>query len=219
MDVFDRIGEFFLGLTGFIEGLFRRLFGSSNERQIKSVGYFRDKTGAAHVVPGSALDRINQLEPEFEKLSEGELKETATKLRAKLADGKTLDDVLPEMFAATRESGRRFLKMRHYDVQMVGGYILHKGMIAEMVTGEGKTLVATLPAFLNALVGHVHVVTVNDYLAQRDMEWMGPTPYGSGSDGRRDSVQMRPTNGRRSTPATSPTAPTTSSASTTCATT
>jgi preprotein translocase subunit SecA len=219
MDVFERIGEFFLALTGFIERFFRRLFGSSNERQIKSVGYSRDKDGTAHVVAGSVLDRINQLEPDFEKLSEGELKETATKLRAKMADGKTLDDVLPEMFAATRESGRRYLKMRHYDVQMVGGYFLHKGKIAEMVTGEGKTLVATLPAALNALSGHVHVITVNDYLAKRDMEWMGPTYLGLGLTVGAIRRRCDLTSVSRSTPATSPTAPTTSSASTTCGTT
>ena len=117
---------------------------------------------------------------DWQKLSDEELKQTATKLRARLAAGETLDDVLPDAFAAAREAGRRFLKMRHYDVQMIGGYFLHKGMIAEMVTGEGKTLVATLPAFLNGLAGSVHVVTVNDYLARRDMEWMGPLYLGLG---------------------------------------
>jgi preprotein translocase subunit SecA len=108
------------------------------------------------------------------------LRESATKFRARLAAGETLDDILPDAFAAVREAGRRYLKMRHYDVQMIGGWVLHKGNIAEMVTGEGKTLVATLPAFLNALAGHVHVITVNDYLARRDMEWMGPLYMGLG---------------------------------------
>ena len=180
MDVFDRVGEFFNGMTSLAERGIRGVFGSSNEREIRRVGFVRNRDGSSRVIPGSALDRINQLEPDFEKLSDGELKETATRLRAKLADGKTLDDILPEAFAAVRESGKRYLKMRHYDVQMVGGYVLHQGKIAEMVTGEGKTLVCTLPAFLNALAGHVHVITVNDYLAKRDMEWVGPTHIGLG---------------------------------------
>ena len=132
------------------------------------------------IIPGSLLDRINSQEADWQKLSDEELKQTATKFRARLAAGETLDDILPDAFAAVREAGRRFLKMRHYDVQMIGGYFLHKGMIAEMVTGEGKTLVATLPAFLNGLAGSVHVVTVNDYLARRDMEWMGPLYLGLG---------------------------------------
>jgi preprotein translocase subunit SecA len=180
MDVFDRVGEFFNGMTSLAERGIRGVFGSSNEREIRRVGFIRNRDGSSRVIPGSVLDRINQLEPDYEKLSDGELKETATRLRAKLADGKTLDDILPEAFAAVRESGKRYLKMRHYDVQMVGGYVLHQGKIAEMVTGEGKTLVCTLPAFLNALAGHVHVITVNDYLAKRDMEWVGPTHIGLG---------------------------------------
>jgi preprotein translocase subunit SecA len=192
MDFFDRLGDFFNALTGLIERLIRKLFGSSNEREIRRIGFARGDDGVTQVIPGSTLDRINQLEPEFERLSEGELKETASKMRAKLADGKTLDDLLPEMFAAVRESSKRFLKMRHYDVQMVGGYILHQGKIAEMVTGEGKTLVSTLPAALNALTGHVHVVTVNDYLARRDMEWMAPIHMGLGLTVNCIQSQMRP---------------------------
>ena len=179
MEFFDRLGDFFTALTAFIERLIRRVFGSANEREIRRIGFIRDKN-ADRIAPGSILDRINQLEPELEKLSDAELKETASKMRARLADGKTLNDVLPDMFAAVRESGKRYLKMRHYDVQMVGGYVLHTGRIAEMVTGEGKTLVSTLPAALNALTGHVHIVTVNDYLAKRDMEWMGPCHLGLG---------------------------------------
>src|SRR6185436_6937923 len=136
--------------------------------------------GNSIIIPGSVLDRINQLEPDLERLSDAELRETASKLRRRLADGQTLDDLLPDAFAAVREAGKRYLKMRHYDVQMVGGYILHQGMIAEMVTGEGKTLVASLPAFLNGVAGSVHVITVNDYLALRDMEWMGPLHMGLG---------------------------------------
>jgi len=192
MEVFDFLGDFFTGITAFVERLIRRLFGSSNEREVRRIGFLRDKSGRDSIAPGSLLDRINQLEPELEKLSDGELKATASKLRAKLADGKTLNDVMPEMFAAVRESGKRYLKMRHYDVQMLGGYVLHTGRIAEMVTGEGKTLVSTLPAALNALAGHVHVVTVNDYLAKRDMEWMGPCHLGLGLTVGAIQSQMNP---------------------------
>ncbi|MEZ5951421.1 MAG: hypothetical protein R3C12_19835 [Planctomycetaceae bacterium] len=103
---------------------------------IRKIGFIRGKDGQDSIVPGSLLDRINQLEPDFEKLTEGELKELSNKYRARLADGQTLDDLLPEAFAAVRESGKRYLKMRHYDVQMVGGYVLHQGNIAEMATGE-----------------------------------------------------------------------------------
>jgi preprotein translocase subunit SecA len=180
MDVFDKVGEFFHGMTALAERGIRGVFGSSNDRAVRRVGFIRHRDGRSQIIPGSILDRINQLEPDYEKLTEGELKQTASKLRAKLADGKTLDDILPEAFAAVRESSKRYLKMRHYDVQMVGGYTLHQGKIAEMVTGEGKTLVCTLPAFLNALSGKVHVITVNDYLAKRDMEWVGPTHIGLG---------------------------------------
>jgi preprotein translocase subunit SecA len=180
MDVFDKIGEFFNGATSIVDTTIRNLFGSANERQVKGIGFVRSRDGKTTILPGSILDRINQLEPVLEKLSNDELKQTAIKLRAKLATGSTLDDILPEAFAAVRESGKRFLRMRHYDVQMVGGVVLHQGKISEMMTGEGKTLVATLPTFLNALAGHVHVVTVNDYLAKRDMEWMGPIHLGLG---------------------------------------
>src|SRR5204862_1853482 len=110
-----------------------------------------------------------------------QLRAQTAELRRRLANGETLDDLLVEAFAVCREGGRRFLGMRHYDVQLIGGMILHNGCIAEMVTGEGKTLVATLPAYLNALEAKgVHVVTVNDYLARRDMEWMGPLYMGLG---------------------------------------
>ncbi|MFO0919390.1 MAG: preprotein translocase subunit SecA [Planctomycetaceae bacterium] len=180
MEFLEKVGSFFTTILGGIERLITRIFGSSNERRVRQIGFVRDKQGNTTVVPGSILDRINQLEPDYEKKSDAELKETASKMREKLKDGQTLDMLLPEAFAAVREAGKRYLKMRHYDVQMVGGYILHKGMIAEMVTGEGKTLVATLPAFLNGVGGHVHVITVNDYLARRDMEWMGPAYMGLG---------------------------------------
>ena len=120
------------------------------------------------------VKQINELEPEMEKLSDSELRNQTAKLTAKLEEGKTLDDILPEAFATVRETSKRVLGMRHFDVQLIGGIILHQGRIAEMKTGEGKTLVATLPVYLNALTGRgVHVVTVNDYLAKRDSEWMG----------------------------------------------
>ena len=120
------------------------------------------------------VKQINELEPEMEKLSDSELRNQTAKLKAKLEEEKTLDDILPEAFATVRETSKRVLGMRHFDVQLIGGIILHQGRIAEMKTGEGKTLVATLPVYLNALTGRgVHVVTVNDYLAKRDSEWMG----------------------------------------------
>ncbi len=118
--------------------------------------------------------KINELEPDMEKLSDSELRGKTDELKKKLQEGKTLDDILPEAFAVVREASKRVLGMRHFDVQLIGGIILHQGRIAEMKTGEGKTLVATLPVYLNALTGKgVHVVTVNDYLAKRDSEWMG----------------------------------------------
>ncbi len=136
-----------------------RLFGSRNERLLRQ--YRR------------TVQRINALEPEFEKLTDDELRAKTAAFRAQVADGRSLDDLLPEAFAVVREGGKRALKMRHFDVQMIGGIALHQGKIAEMRTGEGKTLVGTLAVYLNALAGRgVHVVTVNDYLAQRDAQWM-----------------------------------------------
>ena len=180
MQILDRVGDVLNAGMARAEKFLTNMFGSSNERRVQKLGFLRDKQGNTTIVPGSVLDQINQLEPRFEQKSDAELKELAAHFRARLKDGELLDSLLPEAFAAVREAGKRYLKMRHYDVQMVGGFFLHKGMIAEMSTGEGKTLVATLPAFLNALVGHVHVVTVNDYLARRDMEWMGPVYMGLG---------------------------------------
>ena len=120
------------------------------------------------------VNKINSLEPEMEKLSDHELRGKTEYFKQELANGKTLDDILPEAFAVVREASKRALGMRHFDVQLIGGIILHQGRIAEMKTGEGKTLVATLPVYLNALEGKgVHVITVNDYLAKRDSEWMG----------------------------------------------
>ena len=177
---FSKVGDFFTGVTTKLERGITAMFGSSNERRVAQIGFVREKDGSSRIAAGSVVDRINQLEPTLEKLSDDELKESSAKFRARLDAGETLDDILPEAFAAVRESGKRYLKMRHYDVQLVGGYVLHSGMIAEMTTGEGKTLVATLPAYLNALAGKVHCVTVNDYLARRDMEWMGPVHIGLG---------------------------------------
>ena len=137
-----------------------KLFKSYSEKEVK------------RVMP--LVNKINGLEPEMEKLSDEELRKKTDYFKKELKDGKTLDDILPEAFAVVREASKRVLGMRHFDVQLIGGIILHQGRIAEMKTGEGKTLVATLPAYLNALTGEgVHVVTVNDYLAKRDSEWMG----------------------------------------------
>jgi len=137
-----------------------QLFGSRNDRLLKT---YR-----------KAVQQINTLEPAFEKLDDLQLRGKTDEFRSRLANGETLDQVLPEAFAAVREAGKRTLKMRHFDVQLMGGMALHQGKIAEMRTGEGKTLMATLPVYLNALAGKgVHVVTVNDYLARRDAEWMG----------------------------------------------
>ncbi len=122
----------------------------------------------------AVVAQINSLEPSFAPLTDEQLRAKTPEFRARIADGETLDDLLPEAFAVVREAGKRALGMRHFDVQLIGGVVLHRGMIAEMKTGEGKTLVATLPVYLNALAGKgVHVVTVNDYLAKRDSEWMG----------------------------------------------
>ncbi|MBM3601883.1 MAG: preprotein translocase subunit SecA [Alphaproteobacteria bacterium] len=140
--------------------LVRRLFGTANDRVVR---------GFQKRVP-----EINALEPELEKLSDEALRARTGEFRAKVADGLPLDELLPHAFATVREAAKRTLGQRHFDVQLVGGMVLHKGMISEMKTGEGKTLVATLPVYLNALSGKgVHVVTVNDYLARRDSEWMG----------------------------------------------
>ena len=137
-----------------------KLFKTYSEKEVK------------RVMP--IVEKINSLEPEMEKLTDHELKGKTEYFKKQLAEGKTLDDILPEAFAVVREASKRALGMRHFDVQLIGGIILHQGRIAEMKTGEGKTLVATLPVYLNALEGKgVHVITVNDYLAKRDSEWMG----------------------------------------------
>lgn len=181
METLEKVGDVVGQVFGGVERGIRGLFGSSNDRDVKKLGFLRNaKTGATSVIPGSMLEYVAGQETVTEALTEGELNGTAEFMRARLAGGETLDDIMPDMFARIREAGKRYLKMRHYDVQLVGGAILHSGRIAEMVTGEGKTLVATLPAALNAVGGHVHCVTVNDYLARRDMEWMAPLYMGLG---------------------------------------
>src|ERR1051326_1151115 len=140
--------------------LARRLFGTANDRYVKSLG--------------PLVDLINDHEAELESLSDEALRAKTAEYRQRLEDGAELDDPLAEAFATVREAAKRTLGQRHFDVQLMGGVVLHRGMISEMKTGEGKTLVATLPVYLNALTGNgVHVVTVNDYLAKRDAEWMG----------------------------------------------
>ncbi|HUX48150.1 MAG TPA: preprotein translocase subunit SecA [Dehalococcoidia bacterium] len=127
------------------------------------------------------VDRINSLEPDFEKLTDAELRAKTDEFKARLADGEGLDEILPEAYAAVREAAKRTIRQRHFDVQLMGGIVLHQGKIAEMKTGEGKTLVATLPLYLNALTGQgSHLITVNDYLAKRDCHWMGPIYHALG---------------------------------------
>src|ERR1700680_1663123 len=143
-----------------IQTFLAKVIGTQNERDLKRL---RPLSG-----------EVNVIEPALIQLSDEGLRAKTGELRERLVKGETFDDLLPEAFAVVREAGRRVLNMRHFDVQLIGGAVLHKGRIAEMKTGEGKTLVATLPAYLNALGGNgVHVVTVNDYLARRDSEWMG----------------------------------------------
>ena len=141
-------------------GIFNKIFKSYSEKEVN------------RIMP--LVEKINSLEEEIAKLTDEELKNKTNILKKELEQGKTLDDILPESFAVVREASKRVLGMRHFDVQLIGGIVLHQGRIAEMKTGEGKTLVATLPVYLNALTGKgVHVITVNDYLAKRDSEWMG----------------------------------------------
>ncbi len=143
-----------------IANLLKKIFGSRNERLLKQ---FR-----------KTVQIINGLEADLQKLTDDELKAKTEQFKDRVKNGAPLDEILPEAFAVVREASQRVLGMRHFDVQLIGGMVLHQGKIAEMRTGEGKTLMATLPAYLNALTGNgVHVVTVNDYLASRDAEWMG----------------------------------------------
>src|SRR5437899_8615729 len=143
-----------------IDAVLAKVFGTKNEREVKGM------------LPTVAA--IAALEPELRELSDIDLAAKTIEFKERIGQGATLDDLLVEAFAVVREAGRRVLNMRHFDVQLIGGMVLHKGKIAEMKTGEGKTLVATLPSYLNALAGKgVHVLTVNDYLAKRDSDWMG----------------------------------------------
>src|ERR1700693_1164111 len=143
-----------------IDQVLAKIFGTKNEREVKRIR--------------PIVAAINDLERGMQQLSDAELAQKTVEFKQRVANGESLDDLLIESFAVCREVGRRVLNMRHFDVQLIGGIFLHRGKIAEMRTGEGKTLVATLPVYLNALSGlGVHVVTVNDYLAKRDSEWMG----------------------------------------------
>ena len=143
-----------------VDTLLAKVIGTANDRELKRIRPF--------------VAEVNSKEPEIQRLTDEQLRGKTVEFRERLVKGETIDDLLPEAFAVVREAGRRVLNMRHFDVQLIGGIVLHRGKIAEMKTGEGKTLVATLPAYLNALDGKgVHVVTVNDYLARRDSEWMG----------------------------------------------
>ena len=138
-----------------------KLFGSKNDREIKRIR--------------KIVDRINSYEEDFSETTNDQLKNKTKEFKQRYVEGDTLDQLLPEAFAAVREAAKRTLGLRHFDVQMIGGIVLHEGRISEMRTGEGKTLMATLPAYLNALTGEgVHIVTVNDYLAGRDAGWMSP---------------------------------------------
>ncbi|TWT54194.1 preprotein translocase subunit SecA [Rubripirellula amarantea] len=159
--IWDTLGVVFGGAFGSFERAVTAVFGSANARHVAKLQ--------------ARAELITSLEPKYAAMSDEELKQQTEILRKRIRDGETLDDILEDAFAICREGGKRFMGMRHYDVQLVGGMVLHNGNIAEMVTGEGKTLVATLPAYLNAIEGKgVHVITVNDYLARRDMEWMAP---------------------------------------------
>ena len=141
-------------------GLFEKVFGTHSDRELKAIR--------------PIVNKIENLRPTMQAMSDEELRDQTRKFRERLANGETLDDILPEAFATVREASKRVLNMEHYNVQLIGGVVLHQGRIAEMKTGEGKTLVSTCPAYLNALAGKgVHIVTVNDYLAKRDAEWMG----------------------------------------------
>src|ERR1039457_3772114 len=147
-------------MGNFLQFALGKVMGTKNERELKRLS--------------GRVEEINSLEPEMKALPDAEFPLRTQKLKERPAQGATLDSILPEAFALCREAGRRTLNMRHFDVQLIGGMVLHEGKIAEMKTGEGKTLVATLPVYLNSLAGKgVHVVTVNDYLARRDADWMG----------------------------------------------
>ncbi|WP_020471216.1 preprotein translocase subunit SecA [Zavarzinella formosa] len=177
MGFLEKLGEKFTSLGDGVSKLLTRVMGSSNERFIRKLGFIgsKDPNKPHTIIAGSAIAKINALEEKTKALSDDELKGLTDKFRERLKAGESMNDILPEAFAACREAGRRAKNMRHYDVQLVGGITLHENNISEMVTGEGKTLVATLAAYLNCISKEgVHVITVNDYLARRDCEWMLP---------------------------------------------
>ena len=143
-----------------LDSILRKIFGTKHEREMKSIQ--------------PVVNKINSLEPQMQALSDDQLKAKTGEFKQRIQKGETVDQLLPEAFAVCREASKRVMNMRHYDVQLIGGFVLNRGSISEMKTGEGKTLVATLPVYLNALTGNgVHLVTVNDYLVRRDAEWMG----------------------------------------------
>jgi preprotein translocase subunit SecA len=144
-----------------ISNVLKKVFGTRNDRELKRMG--------------GVVKKINMLADETRDLTDEQLRSKTAEFKQRITDGATLDEILPEAFAVAREAGDRVMNMRHFDVQLIGGMALHEGKIAEMRTGESKTLVATLPAYLNALAGNsVHLITVNDYLAERDAKWMEP---------------------------------------------
>src|SRR3984893_17796049 len=144
-----------------ITAILAKVFGTANAMKLKQLQ--------------PLVDKINSFEPEISKLTDEQLSAKTNEFREQLSKGRHLDDILPEAFAVVRETSKRKLGQRHFDVQLMGGIVLHQGKIAEMKTGEGKTLTATLPLYLNALAGKgAHLITVNDYLARRDAEWMSP---------------------------------------------
>ncbi|MDG1683235.1 MAG: DEAD/DEAH box helicase, partial [Luminiphilus sp.] len=162
----------------------KKIFGTRNDRELKRMG--------------KVVSRITAMEEDLQALDDAALQSKTAEFRMRLGEGETLEQLLPEAFAVVREAGVRALGMRHFDVQLIGGMVLHEGQIAEMKTGEGKTLVATLPSYLNALTGRgVHVVTVNDYLARRDAEWMGQVHRFLGLSVGLIQQDMRPEERRR----------------------
>lgn len=186
--------------------LLKKLFGSKNEREVKRML--------------KTVQIVNAFEEQMVALSDEQLRAKTEEFKARIAKGETLDQLLPEAFAVAREAGKRVMGMRHFDVQLIGGMTLHEGQIAEMRTGEGKTLVGTLAVYLNALSGKgVHVVTVNDYLARRDANWMRPLYEFLGLTSASSRHSSRRKRSAPPTLPTSPTAPTTNTASITCATT
>ena len=184
----------------------KKIFGTANDRKIKATR--------------PLVAKINALEPEFEALDDAGLIEKTAEFKARIENGESLDAILPEAFANCREGARRALGLRAFDVQLMGGIFLHQGNISEMKTGEGKTLVATFPAYLNALTGKgVHIVTVNDYLARRDADWMSKVYGALGMTTGVVYPQQPDDENNRPMPPTSPMRPTTSWVSITCATT